>query len=168
MRGRLIQRFYCTLYRLDAVATAATVGGGYDDDFRTVRQVADGSQLGASSRVEKEAIRLPCQMARRSWGEDQPEPGGHEIKYDVQLRLHWPDLEAAGLIDAGGVAEIAQGDRIGAIETVAGVVEETFPNPPGLFVEYAERAGYGLAAFGTPRTNLLILYCRFAAKAERA
>lgn len=163
MRVRLIHRFICTIYRLDAIATAAVVGGGYDADFHTVRQVRDGSPLGVPSRRELTALRLPCQVARRAWGEDQPTPAGHEIKYDIQLRLWWPDLEAAGLIDANGVAQIAQGDRIGALETLAGVVEETFPHPPGLFVEHVERGGFGPAAFGTPRTALLILYCRLAA-----
>ena len=161
MRGRLIQRFVCVLRRLDASATSAVAGGGYDDVWRTTKPVSDGTQTGATSRREEEAIRLPCQLDRRSWGRINPKPSGNEIDAELIITLHWPDLVAAGLIGSNGAPEIQQGDRIEAIETRLGAVEETFANPPGMYVHDIERAGLGLHAFGTPKTNLLFLYCNF-------
>jgi hypothetical protein len=161
MRGRLIQRFVCVLRRLDATATAAVVGGGYDDVWRTTRPVEDGTQTGSPSRREGAAIRLPCQLDRRTWGGINERRSGKEIEAQIIITLHWPDLVAAGLIAADGTPQIQQGDRIEAIETRLGAVEETFADPPGMYVHDLERAGHGLAAFGTPKTNLLFLYCNF-------
>lgn len=161
MRGRLINRFVCVLVRLDAAATAVVAGGGYDADFRAVKPVADGSQLGASSRRERAAVRIPCQLDRSTWGADQLRRSGHRTDSDIVITLHWPDLERLGLIASDGRPDIRQGDRIAAIETDAGATEESFPNPPGMFVHDLERAGHGLAPFGGARTNLLNLYCNF-------
>ncbi len=159
MRGRLINRFICVLRRLDATATAAVVGGGFDDVWRVPKPVDDGTQFGASTRREMDALRIRCQLDRRAWGLMTPKPSGTEVNTDIFITLHWPDLVAAGLIGATGEPEIQLGDRIEAIETLAGDIEETFANPPGMYVHDIERAGHGLAAFGVPKTNLLILHC---------
>lgn len=168
MRGRLIQKFVAVICRLDAVSTAAVAGGGYDADFRTLVPVRDGSQAGASSRRELAELRVPCQVQRKVWGEDRPQAAGHEIAYDMNLILHWPDLERLGLVEADGRAPFAQGDRIAALERLDGTVEEDFADPPGLYVVEATRAGHGLACFGSPRFNLLFLHCRFDAKTAEA
>lgn len=159
MRGRLIQRFVAVLYRLDPVATAAVTGGGYSAAFREPVRVPDGTQLGSASRREKAALRLRCQVDRTNFDGASLLRGGYQPENELHLALHWPELEAAGLIAADGTPLLAPGDRVSALETLAGATEATFPNPPGLWVRSLERAGHGLAAFGVPRTNLLILHC---------
>jgi len=47
-RGRLINKFVAVIYRLDTVASAAVVGGGYDDEFDELIPTDDGTQTGAS------------------------------------------------------------------------------------------------------------------------
>jgi hypothetical protein len=159
MRGRLIQRFVAVLYRLDPVATAAVTSGGYDATFREPIRVPNGTQLGAASRREKTAIRLRCQIDRTQFDGASLIRAGYQPEHQLQLVTFWPELEAAGLIGTDGNPLLAPGDRVGEIETIAGAIEATFPNPPGLWVRNLERAGHGLAAFGVPRTNLLILHC---------
>jgi hypothetical protein len=164
MRGRLINRATIRLYRLDATASDAVVGGGYDDDLRCLLPVDDNTQLGTSSRVEQAPVDLPCQVGRRAWGAATPRGSGYEIDYDLEFVLFIPDLEAAGLMDANGTPEITNGDRVGALLRTDGTVEETFDNPPGLFVVRVERCEPAIAAFGTPRSNLVILFCKYAAQ----
>lgn len=159
MRGRLIQRFVAVLRRIDTAATAAVPGGGYDPEFGEPLPVPDGSLLGSSSLRELPAVRLPVQLDRKTWGARDATRGGYEENADIILTFHYPDLEAAGLVGADGVPTLFPGDRIEAIEDRAGVLQEAFPNPPGMFVTDLERAGHGLAAFGTPRFNLLFAYC---------
>lgn len=159
MRGRLIQKFVAVLYRVDTAATAAVVGGGYDQEFGEPLPVVDGSLVGASSLRERAPLRVPCQLDRKTWGAVGAARSGYEENADIILTLHYRDLEDAGLVNADGVPQIFPGDRVGAIEDVNGAVQEVFANPPGMFVTDLERAGHGLAAFGTPRFNLLLLYC---------
>ena len=153
-RGRLINKFIAVINRIDAAAIEAA--DDFDDDFRVIKP---------GGRAEVTAVRVPCQLDRAAWGRNEQTPAGIEIIADIILTLHWPDLERLGLIDTSGRAKIAIGDRVAAIETLTGSVEETFPSPPGMFVVHTERGGHGLAAFGSPRTNLLICYCAFATKA---
>lgn len=162
MRGRLIQRFVAVLYRLDATATAAVTGGGYDTIWGWPKPVVDGTQTGAPSRRERAAVRVPCQVDRRRFGQDRLTRGGVELEIDLTLTLFEPDLVALGLMDASGRPALYAGDRIGALEQIDGTIVETFPNPPGLFVVGIERAGHGLAAFGTPRNNLCLVYAQHA------
>lgn len=152
-RGRLIQRCVAVIRRLDAAAIETA--GDFDEDFRVVKP---------GGRLEQAALRIPCQLDRRTWGRDEMTPSGQEIQADITLTLHQPDLERLSLIDSNGRPMIAKGDRIESIETRAGGIIEIFPNPPGMFVVHQDRAGYGLAAFGSPKPNLLFLYCAFAAK----
>ncbi len=167
-RGRLINKFVAVIKRLDTVATAAVVGGGYDPEFDAVIPVDDGTQLGATSRREMADLRLPVQLDRTSWGENNPTRGGKQTVADVVLVFHWPDLENMGLIGADGEPVLEESDRIDRIETVKGAVEATFKNPPGMFITGFTRAGHGLSPFGTSRTNLLYTYCSYAKVAAAA
>jgi len=161
MRGRLIQRFVVVLYRLDPVATAAVVGGGYDPEFGEPRRVNNVTQLGAASRRELAALRLPCQMDRTpDFDSDTMTRGGHMKIGKIEIILHMPDLESAGLLDSEGQPKLYSGDRVGGIEDRNGAVVWTFANPPGMFVEETEPQGYGLAAFGVPKFNLFVLKCQ--------
>jgi hypothetical protein len=159
MRGRLIQRFVAVVYRLDPVKTSAVAGGGYSDAFREPIRVPNSSQLGAPSRREMPPIRLRCQVDRTQFNGASLIRAGYQPENQIQLVTFWPDLENMGLIDSGGNPLLAPGDRVDRLENIAGAIEATFPNPPGLWVRNLERAGHGLAAFGVPRTNLLILHC---------
>lgn len=162
MRGRLIQRFHAVLYRLDAAATSAVAGGGFDAIWGWPRPVTDGSQLGTSTRRERTAVRIPCQMDRRNLrgsGDEEITRGGHTLRPDYVITMHEPDLDALGLMDADGRPAIYAGDRIGAFETLDGSIVQTFADPPGLYVVGCERAGNGLNCFGAPRNNLLFVYC---------
>jgi len=161
-RGMLINKFVAVIRRLDTVATAAVVGGGYDKEFDAVRVVNDGTQIGSSSRREMDELRLNVQLDRDSWGRNTPGRGGRQVVADIVLVFHWPDLENGGLIGTDGEPLLKVGDRIDKIETVMGDVESTFKNPPGMFITEFERAGHGLNPFGTPRTNLLYTYCSYA------
>jgi hypothetical protein len=156
----LIQKFVAVLYRLDPTETAAVSGGGYNNTWNWTVPVNDSTQLGASSRREYAAVRVPCQIDRGATrADDGITVGGQVLRPDYVLTMHEPDLVAASLIDSDGRPAIFAGDRIGAIENLNGEVMQTFANPPGLFVVGTERAGYGLHCFGTPRTNLLLVYC---------
>jgi hypothetical protein len=159
MRGRLIQRFIAVLRRVDTAATAAVPGGGYDREFGEPLPVANGSLVGASSLRECPEILLPCQLDRKTWGAREAARSGYEEAADIIIVLRYQDLETVGLIGADGAPTIYPGDRIDRIEDVTGALQESFPNPPGMFVTDLERAGLGLAAFRVPRFNLLLLYC---------
>lgn len=151
----------CVLRQLDAVETDAVAGGGYDDIWRTLKPVADGTQEGASTRMEKDAVRIRCQLGRQAWGRTDISAGGHETISDIKVVVMWPDLVDASLVDANGLPLIRSGDRIESIETLDGDVDIMFRNPPGMLVRDLERAGHGLAAFGRPKTNLLVLHCGY-------
>jgi len=159
MRGRLINKFVALLYRVDVDATAAVVGGGFDDEFNTLRPVADGSQAGASTRREHTAVRVDCQIDTRTWGDATITRGGFEATADIELALFVPNLRALGLMDSNGNVLISPGDRIDSIEAKDGEVQAKFVDPPGLYVTKIERRGYGLAAFGTAKFNLVVLTC---------
>ena len=73
-------------------------------------------------------------------------------------RIHMPELEKRGLLLANGRPIFKPGDRIDAIHTKKGVLQNQFDNPPGMFVTNLDFAGHGLEAFGTPRHNLVFLY----------
>lgn len=162
MRGRLIQPFIAVIRRLDALETSEVVGGGYDDEFNEAIIIDDDTYLGASSRREMDELRIPVQIDRQTWDAVRLTPAGQQPEADVLLIMHWPDLVNAGLIDTDGRALLQPGDRISSIETIAGDLVEEFPNPPGFFVSNIERAGYGLAAFGTPEPNLLFVSCSYS------
>jgi hypothetical protein len=168
MRGRLIQRFVCVLYRLDPVATAAVVGGGYDPEFGEAKRVNNSTQLGSPSRREQAALRLTCQLDRDpEWDSDILTRGGHMKEAAILIVLFLADLETAGLVDGNGNPKIYAGDRVGAIEDLNGNLVQTFVNPPGMFVSETEQIGYGLAAFGVPRHNLFVLKCNPEIKGGR-
>jgi len=165
-RGRLINKFVAVVSRFDTEETADVVGGGYDPEFDEPLPVDDGTQLGASSRRYMAEIRIPVQLDRKSWGETQMTRGGKQVKADIVLVFHWPDLFNMGLIDSDGEPILKKGDRIDKIETRLGATEATFKNPPGMFIDGMERAGHGQAPFGNPRTNLLYVYGMYDRVAE--
>ncbi len=161
MRGRIIQRFIAVFYRVDPVATSEVVGGGWDAEFGEALPVADGTRTGKSSRREQLALRLMCQIDRQEWGGDDVTRGGLDPRASIALTVHRQEFERRGLIDANGIPLLYPGDRLDAIEDLAGHIQERFPDPPGMFIAEGgiERVGLGLAAFGRPRFNLFTIYC---------
>lgn len=165
MRGRLIQRFKVDIARLDEAATAAVVGGGYDEDFKEPVPVDDGTQLGADSRRYHDVVTLTCQLDRdERWGDQRSTRGGNNVQADLVLVLHRGELERMGLIDANGAHVFRKGDKIIQLRTLKGAVQRNFDDPPGMFVESWDLAGHGLEAFGTPQQNLIYMYCKYDEK----
>lgn len=161
LRGRLIQQLVCVLRRVDPATTAAVPGGGYDPEFSEPLHVDDGTQLGSTSRRELPALRLRCQADRdRTAGGTAKRltAAGQQDVVPWVLTLHRPEIEAAGLV-TNGVVQIHPGDRVEALETVAGAVTRSFPVPPGLYVTGVDDGGFGLDSAGTPQVNLCYLRC---------
>jgi hypothetical protein len=159
-RGRLINRFVAVLRRLDAATTDAVVGGGFDDVLNEVIPVDDGTQLGSTSKRYLPDLRVYAQLDRDpDFGRSVQTRGGGEKSRDVVLVLHRHHLEMEGLINDEGGAMIYKGDRVVQFEDINGNVIRTFPEPPGLYVNDVEDAGYGLAAFSVPQINLIYVTC---------
>ena len=165
-RGRLIQKFLVHIARLDADATNSVVDGGFDPDFHEPINVDDGTQLGSNSRRYHPVDQLHCQLDRKTWGQRRTERSGEEIDADILIILHMPELERLGFVNASGEPIFQRGDKIVELLTVKGALELLFDDPPGMFIVSAERAGHGLAAFSTPRTNLFFLHCAYDKKAQ--
>jgi hypothetical protein len=159
-RGRLQQRFIAKIRRLDTASTAAVSGGGFDDVFGEPLPVDDGSQLGASSRREFVADEIPCQLDRTpEWGAFRPTRAGKMQTDSITITLHMIDVENGGFRGADGLPVFKRGDRIESILQTDGTVAWTFANPPGLFIDKVQPAGYGLHTFGVSKINLVDLIC---------
>ena len=156
MRGRLINKFVLVLKQLDTLETGAVSSGGYDDEFGEVLAVDDGSQMGSTSRREKDVLRIDCQLDRSNWESDNVRQGGHEKIIDNIIILHMVDLEEMDLIDSNGDPKIYIGDRIDSIEKEDGDLQFSFED---LYVKGIEKAGFGLSAFGLSEANLIYLHC---------
>jgi len=164
LRGRLLQRFLCSIRQLDTEATSTVVGGGYDPLLGEPIPVADGTQTGSSSRREKAAVDVPCQVDRREWGEDVLVGGGHDPETELILTFHFRDLERLGLVhtsgDLEGKPKIGARDRVERLKRMNGNTVVVFPDPPGMYVTVAEQGGWGIRRWGSPKRNLLIVRCR--------
>jgi hypothetical protein len=162
VRGRLIVPFFAELAQLDTVETAKDPDGagdltsGYDDDFRTVVKVSDGTAAGVDARQEKPAILVPCQVETRVLDMLRQIASGNAADADLILVFHFRDLENMGLVDpTTGKALIRTNDRLVAIrECPSGDLIEAIPNPPGLFVTEPRSSSFGLS--GGAR-NLLVV-----------
>lgn len=150
-RGRLIFPFLVELAQLDTAATEADpdAGGalvsGYNEHFREpVKVLADpADQVGVSARQES-TIQVYAQIEPAMFEKLQAMLGGDSPESRFAIVCHFRDLENAGLVDGTtGKPLIYKGDRLAAIYTTAGVLVETIPNPPGLFVHEVQSRGFG-------------------------
>ena len=141
-RGRLIHPFLVAMYRLDLAAMAAE--GKLDEDYREVK----------GDRMEMDPLLIPAQIEPDSFQRQMRKELG-DVKAGVfGLTFHFADLEEMGLVDAAtGIAQIRPNDRMGAIYKMDGVLVQTFPDPPGMYVEEATPSGFGLGG----ERNLLIV-----------
>ena len=160
-RGRLIFPFIVELMQLDTEATAADpdaagpLTSGFDEDFREpVKVAASGQQIGVSARVESGPISVRAQIEPEQFERLAMMMSGDSPKSSFAIVCHYRDLENAGLVDATtGRPLIYKRDRLSRILTTSGVLVESIPNPPGLFIEQVQSRGFGLGG----ARNLLLL-----------
>lgn len=152
MRVRLVRPLLVEIAQRDAQAAAASA----DPDFREPvlgRPGPDG--IGARQRPEKPPIQIPAQVETGSFERLQQSMGGNIPDSRLVLVLDYEDLARLGLVDpATGEATLHTGDRLVRVLSGAGIVRETFPHPPGMFLTEL-RPGFGL---GRDR-NLLLAFC---------
>lgn len=153
MRGRIIFGFIVELAQLDTQATSNA--GAYDDIFREPKLTKDAQGRRVSGRQEK-LVQLPCQVETGTFQALQMTPIGNAPPSKMTLVFHFRDLEERDLVAADtGQALIRVNDRVTQILTRDGRVEQTFPNPPGLFVIEATPSGFGFGG----RKELLVVRC---------
>ena len=165
MRGRLIQKFFADIRRLDTAAMESTdpdgtgpATGGFDEDFREEVYVdSDGDGIGESSRIEMAAVKVPCQIDRRPDDKAAPTGEGNASTERLKLAFHFRDLERLGLVSPEGRPLISAGTRLAALyEKDESTLVEEYPDPPGMFVMREQQSGFGLSMRG-PKRNLFIV-----------
>jgi len=154
VQGRLIQAFLAEFYRLDTVTTRSS--DHYDDDFGEVtRTDSDGDGIGEVQRSDHAAVKVPCQIARRTFEGLQAHDMGNVPQSDLVLWLHFNDLERLSLVADNGLPLIHTGDRLSRIlEIGSEALVMTIRTPPGLYVTDATASGWGLC-MAQPTRNLL-------------
>lgn len=162
-RGRLIFPFKAQIYQLDIAATSQDPDGagllesGYDSDFKeTVIVQQAGQQLGTDARQEMAPVMLECQVEPDTFSAMQQLFSGNVPDADIALVFHFADLEAIGLVDAGGNALLKTSDRLGGIYSMSGEQVMNVPNPPGLYAVEIRPIGFGLN-MESPKRNLLLV-----------
>jgi hypothetical protein len=160
-RGRLIFPFVVELAQLDTSATAADPDGagpleaGYDELFREPVKVPGAGQAGTTNRVET-LVQFRAQIEPDQEERLEAMLSGESPNSRFAVVAHYRDLERAGLVDATtGRPRIRKRDRLNRILTVRGVLVETIPDPPGLYVTEVQSRGFGL---GTRRNLLLVVF----------
>lgn len=140
--GGLIFPSVIVLRQLDAPAARAALD--LDDDFREPKLVdSDADGIGEEQRHEKPEIEILGQVATRRFEFGEQAPSGQVIETpDLEITFHGTGMKAAGLIAADGRCKLIPGDRLVRISNRAGVVQHTFPNPPGMFLLSVRPSGF--------------------------
>lgn len=133
-------------------------GGAYDDVWGAPLPQADGTQEGESSRREHYPDTIRCQLDRADWGTRKLIAGGEHEQAVGIIVVKKDDLRSAGLLGSDGLPMFHVGDRVDKILNIDGGLEIDFPDPPGMWIQKIEPAGFGLAYFGTPEVNLFYLH----------
>jgi hypothetical protein len=161
MPTRLIFPFVALFGRLDVETTAEPVDefdSGFDPVFREPRRLTDGTQAGASARVEIET-RILCQVETEQQGQLSPAAGGDSPISEFTIVMLMRDLDELGLVSASGDALLKKQDRLIQIETTEGAVHQSFPDPPGLYIHEVRTDSYGMSLI-SPRAQLCIVVLR--------
>lgn len=165
MRGRLIFSFRAQIFRADPVTTRnvdpdGSGRGGFDDDFKEPVLVDhDGDGVSDFKRSELEPVLIPCQVEPVANEVLRMTGGGDSPASSMALVFHFADLERLGLVDSTtGEALIRKGDRLGSLVDRSGVVVQTFPDPPGLYVVESRPIGFGLGLFMSRRNLLFVKF----------
>ncbi len=144
MRGRLINPFLAEIARLNQAGTAADPDGagpltsGYDDIYREPVTLPSGDLIGTDARMEWPLVRIPAQF------HTGPTPGqmmmlkptvtGNVSAGNIQILVHFEDLESMGLIDIDTQTALFKvGDRLNAIYKMDGTLVQQILTPPGLY-----------------------------------
>ena len=163
MRGRLLFVLFAEIARVDRAAMSLGAPD-VDPDFREPRILADQpDDVGALARRELPPVRVPCQVEPESFEALHMVGAGNEPRSQVQLVLHFRDLEERGLVDAAsGRALLAPGDRMTGFYDRAGKLVQT----ADLYVVEARPIGFGFGLL-RPRRNLLLLVLEARAASVR-
>jgi hypothetical protein len=160
VRGRLISPFIADIAQLDTSATEADPDGsgpltsGYDPEFNEVVKLPSADPGGASARVEKTIVQIPCQVEVDVLDKQDMAPSGDIGQQLMRLVFHFEDLEDLGLVQASGQSAIGVNDRLVAIRRCPGLeLVREFPLPEGMFIIEAKDRSFGLS--GGER-NLLV------------
>jgi hypothetical protein len=157
VRGALLFVFLAELHRADRRGRASNSPVQMDQDFREpVRVDRNGDGVGEPERRELPPVYVPCQVEPEKFEELRLYPSGNAPDSALDLVFHFRDLERMALVDEGGNALIAVGDRLGGIYTKSMKAEWLVRNPPGLFVAEVRPIGFGLG-LSRPRRNLLLV-----------
>lgn len=161
MYTRLISPMIAVIGRLDTTTMAAPVAGfdsGYDRVFREPRRLPAAGQVGTSTRTEIE-VRVRCQVETEHQNRLQAAQAGDSPTSEFTLVMRSRELEDEGLLDANGDPILKKQDRLIRIETRDGDVEQTFPDPPGLYVHEVRKDSHGMSLIA-PRAQLVIVTFR--------
>jgi hypothetical protein len=124
MRVRLVRPLLAEIAQLDTLATAQAPG--YDPDFQEPR---------ASMRREKPPIQVHTQVEITAHEVLQQSMAGNVPDSRLVLVMDFEDLSRRGLIDpATNETTLRVGDRLVRLLNGIGVLIETYPNPPGMFL----------------------------------
>jgi hypothetical protein len=122
-----------------------------------IKEDASGDGIGTLQRDEHSVVYVPCQVGNRKWEKLEPTDLGSDASSDFILYFHYPDLEAASLIDATTKRPlIGVGDRLDSIRSYmdSSVIVLQFQTPPGMYCTEATPGGWGLN-MSNPQVNLL-------------
>jgi hypothetical protein len=146
-RGRLLRPFLAEFERLDTDATESA--NGYDPIWKTPRvSYLDGTR--ATGQQYLAAIRVRAQVEVVTQEQLQQAPGGNIPDSMMRLVVHISELEQRSLIDADGMPMIRVNDRLIAIYTLGGVLEERYAKP--LYITSVDRPAFGIGG----RRNLAV------------
>jgi len=168
-RGFLICPFVIELARLDpsevdAVDPPGPGSVGYDTLFDEPALEGD-EDAGAPIRRELDSILLPAQIEDKAFEGLAMVEAGNVPSSDIEITLHFADLEAQGLVADDGMPAIRSGDRLVTIQREDGEIVVT-PREP-LYVIEARPEGFALS-LANPNRNLLTLKFRPRPKGLRA
>jgi len=124
MRVRLVRPLLAEIAQLDTLVTAQAPG--YDPDFQEPR---------TGARQEKPPIQVPAQVEVTAHEVLQQSMAGNVPDSRLVLVMDYEDLARRGLIDpATNETTLRVGDRLVRLMNGIGVLIETYPNPPGMFL----------------------------------
>ena len=152
----LLQKTIAVVHRLDIQATRSfdPVGedtSGYDPTFREPIVYQDPvTAIRESSRHERPAVRIPCQVENMSEERRRQLAIGDAAVSNILLVFHRRDLEQMGLLDADQEVVIKKGDRVSRLEQFGAPPGRTVKRlaPPGLFITEMRGASFGFGPTG--------------------
>ena len=132
-RGRLICPFVARFERFNIVATPQ------DPVFRNPTVVADGTQSGASSRLDT-PLEFPVQVSNfDEFMRLRDRISGDDPISQLRLVAHFKNLEERGLVRSDGTLDLVPQDRLVELRSRSGIIELRPPDPPGRAPQGAPR-----------------------------